>query len=59
MVMVSIPQSKEIHWSIGLKNKMELFVDYKKCTSLAKTNTGLKQKNSKLFPSKWNLKAIH
>jgi hypothetical protein len=42
MIKVSILQLKETDWQVGLKNKTQQFVYYEKCTSLAKTNTGLK-----------------
>jgi hypothetical protein len=41
MLIVSILQTKDKDWWVGLKNKIEPFLAHKKHTPLAKTNTGL------------------
>jgi hypothetical protein len=47
MLLVSILQSNETNWWIRLKDKTQPFVAYKKCTSLAKINIDLEQKDGK------------
>jgi hypothetical protein len=41
MLMASL-LSKDKHWQIGLKNKTQPIISYKKSTSLTKVNTNLK-----------------
>jgi hypothetical protein len=41
MLMVSILQSKDIDWQIGLKNNIQPFIAYEKCAILVKTNIKL------------------
>jgi hypothetical protein len=45
--MTSISQSKHIEWEIGLKDKTQKCVAYKKCFSLTKTNIVLEYKVGK------------
>jgi hypothetical protein len=42
MLIVSIFQTKDTDWWIGLKNKIQPFVAYKNLTSLVKKHIGLK-----------------
>jgi hypothetical protein len=47
MLVVSILQSKYMAWLVGLKNKTQTLVAYKKDTSLANTNICLKWTDGK------------
>jgi hypothetical protein len=44
-IMVSIFQSKDTEWQIGLSNKTQPFVAYKKDITLAKTNKRVKRQD--------------
>jgi hypothetical protein len=56
MLMVSILHPKHIDYWGGLKNKTQPFVNYKKHILLAKTDTGLEQKDRKFLSKQMQLK---
>jgi hypothetical protein len=50
--MASMPQSKDIEEQIGLKNKTQPHVAYKRLISLKKINIGLESRAGKKFSNK-------
>jgi hypothetical protein len=49
MLMDLIPPSKDVIWQTGLKKKIQQFVAYRRCISLAETSTGLRLKAGRRF----------